>query len=44
MKFSIPLSLLIAASAHAAVQQLTPQNFREMTAGKTVFIKFFAPW
>merc|ERR1712194_836490 len=28
----------------AAVPSLTPENYSSMTDGKTVFIKFFAPW
>lgn len=35
---------LFAHAAFAATVELTPDNFDEMTAGKTVFIKFFAPW
>merc|ERR1712050_239896 len=33
-----------AASASAAVPSLTPANYDSMTDGKTVFLKFFAPW
>jgi len=44
MKLSLSLSLIFAASAYAAVPQLTPDNYSELTAGKTVFLKFFAPW
>ncbi|CAB9531436.1 disulfide-isomerase-like protein EhSep2 [Seminavis robusta] len=41
MKFSLyALSLLASASAI----ELTADNYDEMTAGKTVFLKFFAPW
>jgi len=42
MKFIVALSLL--ASASAAVTSLTSESYSEATAGKTVFIKFFAPW
>jgi len=42
MKFI--LALLAITSASAAVPSLTPANYEELTAGKTVFIKFFAPW
>ena len=41
------LALLCAGSAAASsfeVPSLTPDNFDDMTEGKTVFIKFFAPW
>lgn len=44
MKFSLTLLALAAASANAAVTSLTPANYDSLTAGKTVFIKFFAPW
>lgn len=33
---------LFAVAAQATV--LTDENFDEVTAGKTVFVKFFAPW
>ena len=38
--------LAIAASllASANALELTTDNFAEMTAGKTVFLKFYAPW
>ena len=42
MKLSITAALL-ATVANAEVLQLTPDNFAELTAGKTVFLKFFAP-
>jgi len=44
MKFSLTLLAIATASANASVTSLTPDNFDELTAGKTVFIKFFAPW
>lgn len=44
MKLSFSLLALTAASASAAVPSLTPDNYDAMTDGKTVFIKFFAPW
>lgn len=45
MKFSIVTALLLTVSASAGeVPSLTPDNYDSMTAGKTVFIKFFAPW
>ena len=44
MKQSLILAAVLAASANAAVPSLTPDNYDELTAGKTVFIKFFAPW
>jgi len=36
------LAALLAGTASAV--ELTPDNFDELTAGKTVFIKFLAPW
>lgn len=44
MRFSLTSALLLATSAYAAVPSLTPDNYDELTTGKTVFIKFFAPW
>uniref|UniRef100_A0A7S2P6K7 Thioredoxin domain-containing protein n=1 Tax=Leptocylindrus danicus TaxID=163516 RepID=A0A7S2P6K7_9STRA len=44
MKLSLTAAALSFAAVNADVLQLTPSNFSEMTAGKTVFIKFFAPW
>jgi len=38
------LVLLLAAAAVASALELTPDNWDEATAGKTVFIKFLAPW
>jgi thiol-disulfide isomerase/thioredoxin len=36
----LALALLTGASA----VHLTPDNFDDMTAGKSVFLKFYAPW
>merc|ERR1719326_2443703 len=44
MKLSLSILALAAASVSAAVPSLTPDNYDAMTDGKTVFIKFFAPW
>jgi len=44
MKLSLTLLAIAAASADAKVLSLTPENYDAATAGKTVFIKFFAPW
>ena len=44
MKLSLTILALAAASASAAVPSLTPDNYDSITDGKTVFIKFFAPW
>lgn len=35
---------LLATLAVASALELTPDNWDEHTAGKTVFIKFLAPW
>jgi hypothetical protein len=45
MKFSaaVLLSALATAAAYE-VPSLTPDNYDELTDGKTVFLKFFAPW
>jgi len=43
MKLSLTLLALTAIST-AAVPSLTPDNYDALTDGKTVFIKFFAPW
>ncbi|KAL7557474.1 hypothetical protein ACA910_002373 [Epithemia clementina (nom. ined.)] len=45
MKLSAAVLLsAIAAVAGYDVPSLTPANYDELTGGKTVFIKFFAPW
>ena len=44
MKISLSLLAVAIASANAAVPSLTPDNYDSLTDGKTVFIKFFAPW
>jgi len=44
MKFTLASALFFAATASAAVPSLTPENYDSMTSGKSVFIKFFAPW
>eukprot|EP00586_Coscinodiscus_wailesii_P003453 CAMPEP_0172485374 /NCGR_PEP_ID=MMETSP1066-20121228/13431_1 /TAXON_ID=671091 /ORGANISM="Coscinodiscus wailesii, Strain CCMP2513" /LENGTH=217 /DNA_ID=CAMNT_0013250627 /DNA_START=44 /DNA_END=697 /DNA_ORIENTATION=+ len=42
MKFSLSILSVLALSTSAI--ELTPDNYDAETAGKTVFIKFFAPW
>eukprot|EP00579_Thalassiosira_antarctica_P004470 CAMPEP_0201883642 /NCGR_PEP_ID=MMETSP0902-20130614/16154_1 /ASSEMBLY_ACC=CAM_ASM_000551 /TAXON_ID=420261 /ORGANISM="Thalassiosira antarctica, Strain CCMP982" /LENGTH=218 /DNA_ID=CAMNT_0048412487 /DNA_START=50 /DNA_END=706 /DNA_ORIENTATION=+ len=37
-------ALLLALAASASAIELTPDNFAAETAGKSVFLKFFAPW
>ncbi|GKY98211.1 hypothetical protein MPSEU_000778800 [Mayamaea pseudoterrestris] len=45
MQYSLVALLALCASASAYdVVSLTEDNYAEMTDGKTVFIKFFAPW
>ena len=41
---SAVFALLGLLAGTAAATELTPDNFDELTAGKTVFIKFLAPW
>jgi len=38
------LLLIVAVATVASAIELSPDNFDEMTAGKSVFIKFLAPW
>jgi len=42
--FRASLAILYISSCSAAVVNLTTENYAELTDGKTVFIKFFAPW
>eukprot|EP00586_Coscinodiscus_wailesii_P002006 CAMPEP_0172481294 /NCGR_PEP_ID=MMETSP1066-20121228/7045_1 /TAXON_ID=671091 /ORGANISM="Coscinodiscus wailesii, Strain CCMP2513" /LENGTH=217 /DNA_ID=CAMNT_0013243433 /DNA_START=68 /DNA_END=721 /DNA_ORIENTATION=- len=42
MKISLPIFSLFAMSASAI--ELTPDNYDAETAGKSVLLKFFAPW
>jgi len=42
MKLVLIALALVAAVATA--HDLTPDNFDELSAGKSVFIKFLAPW
>jgi len=42
MKFTVAVLALMALPAAAV--DLSPANFDEVTAGKVVFIKMFAPW
>jgi hypothetical protein len=44
MRFSLALLALAASASAFDVPSLTPENYDEKTEGKTVFIKFFAPW
>lgn len=37
-------ALLLALTGTASAIELTPENYEAETAGKTVFIKFLAPW
>jgi len=36
--------VLLSAVALAGAMELTPDNWEKETTGKTVFIKFQAPW
>merc|ERR1719261_2335052 len=42
MKSVAALLFTILASSNAI--ELTPDNYDSLTAGKTIFLKFFAPW
>jgi len=44
LRFDMMKLALLALVAVASATELTPDNWDEMTAGKTVFIKFQAPW
>jgi len=47
MKFSIFAAAIFAAltnTAEGAVTSLNLENYDELTAGKVIFVKFFAPW
>ena len=41
--FAVAALVATTAGAHD-VPSLTPENYDSLTQGKTVFIKFFAPW
>jgi len=38
------VTFLLAFLVSATAFELTSENFKSATAGKTVFIKFLAPW
>jgi hypothetical protein len=42
MKLTLPLLSLFFGTAAAI--ELTPDNWDTETAGKTIFVKFLAPW
>jgi hypothetical protein len=44
MKLFALLASVAMAVVSASEFELTPDNYDEKTAGKTVFIKFLAPW
>jgi len=37
-------AILVAGLALAGARELTKEDFEDATAGKSVFIKFLAPW
>jgi hypothetical protein len=41
-RFTVMIALMLIAGCAAV--ELTKDNFEEMTSGKSVFIKFLAPW
>ncbi|KAI2494712.1 intramolecular oxidoreductase [Fragilaria crotonensis] len=44
MRIPALIVLLLASAVHGEVLSLNEANYAEATAGKTVFLKFFAPW
>jgi len=38
------VALLLAIAATASAIELTPANWDQETAGKSIFVKFLAPW
>ena len=38
------LAFFLALAGSASAMELTPDNYAAETDGKTVFLKFFAPW
>ena len=44
MNVNSDMKLVLALLAGASALELTPENWDEKTAGKTVFVKFLAPW
>lgn len=44
MKQVLTLLTILSATASGSVVKLEVDTFDKLTAGKTVFIKFFAPW
>eukprot|EP00122_Pirum_gemmata_P021266 Pgem_evm1s19821 len=44
MKFTTAAFAFAAITSYAGAVELNNDNWDELTAGKTVFIKFFAPW
>jgi thiol-disulfide isomerase/thioredoxin len=42
MKYVVAVLLSLLAATNAV--ELSADNYDEMVAGKTVFLKFFAPW
>jgi hypothetical protein len=44
MKQVLTLLAIFAAAVSGSVVKLEVDTFDKLTAGKTVFIKFFAPW
>ena len=44
MKFSAVLLCSLVAAISAEVPSLVDEDFDQVTEGKAVFVKFFAPW
>jgi hypothetical protein len=44
MRATTITAVLLALTAGAGATELTKENWDSATAGKTVFVKFLAPW
>jgi len=44
MKYQFISALALISAASAELVKLDDSNYAEMTEGKLVFVKFYAPW
>jgi len=44
MRFTVAAAVLAYALQGSSAEELTKENWEEKTSGKTVFVKFLAPW